>query len=82
MPNYKKMKMAIGGPSDVETREEWKGRRMAETEVGNLNRAEKISPNPVNEEKNKKFKEQKEKEQMLERIKEQKKYKRDPYGDA
>jgi len=74
--------MAIGGPSDVETREEWKGRRMAETEVGNLNRAEKISPNPVNEEKNKKFKEQKEKEQMLERIKEQKKYKRDPYGDA
>jgi len=77
-----KLRMAIGGPSDVETREEWKGRRMAETEVGNLNRAEKISPNPVNEEKNKKFKEQKEKEQMLERIKEQKKYKRDPYGDA
>ena len=23
MPNYKKMKMAIGGPSDVETREEY-----------------------------------------------------------
>jgi hypothetical protein len=82
MPNYKKMKMAIGGPSDVETREEYKGRRMAETEAGNLNRMEKISPNPVNEEKNKRFKEQKEKEQMRERIKEQKKYKRDPYGDA
>lgn len=46
MPN-KKIKMAIGGPSDVETREEYKSRRMADTERGNLNRMEKVSPNPI-----------------------------------
>jgi len=77
-----KLRMAIGGPSDVETREEWKGRRMAETEVGNLNRSFKNEKNPVYEEQYKKLEEEKKRMDMLERIKEQRKYKKDPYGDA
>lgn len=47
MQKNKKMKMAIGGPSDVETREEYTARRIADTERGNLNRFEKVSPNPL-----------------------------------
>ena len=39
--------MAIGGPEDVEIREQYKQRRYQETEKQNLNEAEKIDPNPL-----------------------------------
>jgi len=42
-----KLKMAIGGPQDVEIREQYKQRRYQETERQNLNEAEKIDPNPL-----------------------------------
>jgi len=45
MPNYKKMKMA--DKAEVETREEYNQRRYQETQRSNLNKMEKISPNPL-----------------------------------
>jgi hypothetical protein len=78
----KRPRMAIAGPSDVETREERAGRRYQETEADNLNRSFKNEKNPVYEEQYKKLEEEKKRMDMLERIKEQKKYKKDPYGDA
>lgn len=81
----KKMKMAIGGPSDVETREEYKSRRMAETERGNLNRMEKVSPNPLYKD----MKDKDEAEKVRERVmrqnrmrKEMKDRRNDPFSNA
>jgi len=45
MPNYNKMKMA--DKAEVETREEYNQRRYQETQRSNLNKMEKISPNPL-----------------------------------
>lgn len=83
MPNYKKMKMAIGGPSDVETREEYKGRRMAETETRNLRAMDKVAPNPLYDDMRSKVKEtdksNKEREMRM-RMKQLKK--RDPFANG
>ena len=62
----RKMRFAVEGPSDVETREERTRRRIAETEAQNLNESYR-QDKPKIEEK------------TQERVK---KYKRDPYGDA
>jgi hypothetical protein len=61
-----KMRFAVAGPSDVETREERTGRRIAETEAKNLNESYRKDKPKVEE-------------KTQERVK---KYKRDPYGDA
>jgi hypothetical protein len=61
-----KMRFAVAGPSDVETREERTRRRIAETEAQNLNESYRKDKPKVEE-------------KTQERVK---KYKRDPYGDA
>lgn len=75
----KKMRMAIGGPSDVETREEYTERRIADTERGNLNRMEKISPNPLYKDMRDKADSEKRKKQIEEYRKNRK---TDPFENA